>query len=101
MLMSLMGLWAFALAQFAAHSAHPAELLAGATVVVAALLAVAVAVHLVVAGPRGADESTRTGATLRERARRRSLPRLLDPDAAGRPRPRAPAPGRVHPVPAV
>lgn len=80
--------WAYALAHVVTVAARPSELLAGA-VAVAALLAVAIAVHLV-GGARGTAGELTRGLTIRERARRARVPRQLDPDAAGRPRPRAP-----------
>lgn len=100
MLTGVLGVWTYALAQFAALSTQPAELLAGAAVAVAALLAVAIAAHLAGGQLRPRDDSTHRGSTLRERARRRLVPRLLDPDAAGRPRPRAPGVRRVRFAPA-
>jgi hypothetical protein len=61
-------------------------LLAAAAVFAAIVLAKAVAPPA--PSPAGA---ARRGAVLRDRARHRRLPRLLDPDGAGRPRPRAPS----------
>jgi hypothetical protein len=80
------GVWAYAYAQFAAVSGHPAELLAAA----ATLLAVAVTLRLVARLRLPTDDPARLGTRMRERARRARVPRQLDPDAAGRPRPRAP-----------
>lgn len=87
--MLLTGLWAYAGAQLASISVHPAELLAGAALA-AAMFAVAIAVRVVVR-PVGTVDSARRAATLRDRARRLRVPRQLDPDSAGRPRPRAPS----------
>lgn len=87
----VVGWWAYALAHVVTVATQPAELLAGAAVAAAAaLLAVAVAVHLLGAAP-GAGNAARRTLTIRERARRARIPRQLDPDAAGRPRPRAPS----------
>ena len=61
-------------------------LLAAAAVLALAALAPTLAPP--VPSPAGA---ARRGAVLRDRARHRRLPRLLDPDGAGRPRPRAPS----------
>ncbi|MEV1285623.1 DUF6412 domain-containing protein [Micromonospora sp. NPDC049679] len=85
-LTSVAGVWAYAYAQIAAVPSHPAELLA----VAATLLAVAVTLRLVARLRLPADDPARQGTTMRERARRAGVPRQLDPDAAGRPRPRAP-----------
>jgi Family of unknown function (DUF6412) len=78
------GLWVLAALQSSAPSAHVAL---GLAVVAAALLVVLAAACLPVlpAAPAG-----RVG-PVRPSARMRRLPRLLDPDAAGRPRPRAPS----------
>jgi len=57
-----------------------------ATLVVTALLTLHVAASLHVEPARRTQD-----ATLRERARRTRVARLCDPDAAGRPRPRAPS----------
>ncbi|MEV4641597.1 DUF6412 domain-containing protein [Actinoplanes sp. NPDC049548] len=81
----LLGFWALvALPGPATSSPH---LLLGLAVVAAALLVVAAAAGLPASPPRVA---TRACAP-RGRSGSRPLPRLLDPDAAGRPRPRAPA----------
>lgn len=69
--------------------AQPAQLLLGLAVVAAALL-IAVAIALPVLAP--AAPAARTFA---RRARTTTRPRLTDPDAAGRPRPRAPS---THPT---
>jgi uncharacterized protein DUF6412 len=64
----------------------PGHLMVGLAVVVAALLvaaAMALPVRPAAWSPRGRFASRRPGAI--------ALPRLLDPDAAGRPRPRAPS----------
>ena len=86
--------WAYAFAQFAALSTHPAESLAGAAVAVAVLLAVTITVRLATRLPAAAD-TARLARTLRDHARRGRVSRQLDPNAAGRPRPRAPAAPRV------
>jgi hypothetical protein len=57
----------------------------------AAVFAVAVLAQVLApAAPSPVGAAVR-GAVLRDRARHRRLPRLLDPDGAGRPRPRAPS----------
>jgi hypothetical protein len=64
----------------------------GATLPVVVAAALLLAVALAVASlPDVRTPSGHLGRTLRERARRRRLPRAFDPDAAGRPRPRAPS----------
>ncbi|WP_246016983.1 DUF6412 domain-containing protein [Micromonospora pisi] len=89
-LLSVVGWWAYALAHVVTVATQPSELLAGAAVAAATLLVIAVAVRLVGTVP-GAGNAARRGLTIRERARRARIPRQLDPDAAGRPRPRAPS----------
>ncbi|TDC80920.1 hypothetical protein E1193_16355 [Micromonospora sp. KC606] len=89
MLLAVTGLWAYALAELTLLADRPTELLAGAAVVAALLLTA-----LVAACPRlpgGPARGVRRAVALRDRARRR-VPRQVDPDAAGRPRPRAPGP---------
>ncbi|MFC4110723.1 DUF6412 domain-containing protein [Micromonospora zhanjiangensis] len=86
--------WAYALTHLATVSTHPAESIAGAAVAVAVLLALGVAVRVAPRLPAGADPARGVDA-LRDRIRRGGVPRQLDPDADGRPRPRAPAPRRV------
>ncbi|MER7458616.1 DUF6412 domain-containing protein [Micromonospora sp. NPDC126480] len=81
---TLVGWWAAALTGLSVFTDRPAELLAGAALV---LLAVLLAVRLV-AVP--ASRAPREGCALRARARTRRVPRQVDPDAPGRPRPRAP-----------
>ncbi|MFI6822072.1 DUF6412 domain-containing protein [Micromonospora sp. NPDC050187] len=81
--------WAYALGQFVVLADRPVELLAGAAVGAALLLATLVAVLVTAAGTAG-PQAGRQARSLRERARRRRVPRQLDPDASGRPRPRAP-----------
>ncbi|MBE1487243.1 DUF6412 domain-containing protein [Plantactinospora soyae] len=83
--------WAYALAQFGGPSGPGVESLAGAAVVAAtSLLLVALASRLPLARGAAADR-IRQGVTFRQRSRRVRMPRQLDPDAAGRPRPRAPS----------
>jgi hypothetical protein len=85
--MVLWGLWAMlGLHTPASSSSH---LVLGLAVVVAALIVVVAAAGLRVAALPAAVWSIAVG----RRARTTTLPRLLDPDAAGRPRPRAPTPG--------
>ncbi|WP_328343391.1 DUF6412 domain-containing protein [Micromonospora sp. NBC_00421] len=87
------GLWAYALIGLTLFADRPGDLLAGAAVVAALLLVV-----LLAARPRPVTGPGlgRRAVGLRDRARRRRVPRQVDPDAAGRPRPRAP--GRCSPV---
>lgn len=87
--MAVVGTWAYALTNLAVLADRPAELLAGAAVAAAVLLAA-----LLTAGSdataSGTPRAGRRAIGLRARARRRRVPRQVDPDAAGRPRPRAP-----------
>ncbi|WP_089155032.1 DUF6412 domain-containing protein [Micromonospora sp. NBS 11-29] len=88
MLAIVTGAWAYALVLFADR---PAGLLAGAAVAAALLVATLLALRVrALPTPPG----TRYAAALRDRARRRRMPRQIDPDAPGRPRPRAPG---LHP----
>ncbi|GAA4576090.1 hypothetical protein GCM10023176_46740 [Micromonospora coerulea] len=90
LLMAVAGTWAYALAQFTVLADRPVELLAGAAVAAALLLATLLALRS--RALPGAPRSGRFAAALRARARGRRVPRQADPDAAGRPRPRAPGP---------
>jgi hypothetical protein len=83
--MLLWGFWVLAALQSPAPSSG--HLALGLAVVAAALLVVLAAAGL--PAPRVAAPSGFPGAAQRARARR--VPRLIDPDAAGRPRPRAPS----------
>ncbi|MGC5309545.1 DUF6412 domain-containing protein [Micromonospora zamorensis] len=80
--------WLYAFAQLTLLAGRPADLLAGAALTALVLLAVVLAARVhdragtPGAGPRSAG--------LRARSRGRRVPRQIDPDAAGRPRPRAP-----------
>ncbi|GIF74562.1 DUF6412 domain-containing protein [Asanoa siamensis] len=56
-----------------------------------AALLVAAALGGVVVGRRHTAGVAASSATLRARAQRRGVPRAVDPDGAGRPRPRAPS----------
>lgn len=91
LLLAVTGMWAYALTHLTLVADRPAEVLVGAAVAAAVLLTV-----LIAGRPAGASGPlARTGGRgvgLRERARRRGVPRQVDPDAAGRPRPRAPGP---------
>ncbi|MFG1676423.1 DUF6412 domain-containing protein [Micromonospora sp. NPDC049282] len=78
------GTWAYALALLADR---PAGLLAGAAVAAALLLATLLALRVRLVPP---PPGTRHAASLRARVRTRRVPRQVDPDAPGRPRPRAP-----------
>jgi uncharacterized protein DUF6412 len=80
-----MMVWALVALVNPALAGSPAHLALGLAVVAAALLVLA-AVGLPVLTPAG-EPGLRAFA---RRARTAARPRLLDPDAAGRPRPRAP-----------
>ncbi|MDG4767559.1 DUF6412 domain-containing protein [Solwaraspora sp. WMMD406] len=82
--------WAYAYAVLGLAVTHPAHLVTVAAVSAAALLVVAIAVRTGLRpGPAYVDPTPlRVG--LRQRARHSRIPRQLDPDAPGRPRPRAP-----------
>ncbi|MET8233535.1 DUF6412 domain-containing protein [Micromonospora sp. NPDC005298] len=80
--------WMFAFAQVTLLADRPADLLAGAALTTLALLAALVATR--VPGGLNAPGAGRRWIGLRARSRGRRTPRQVDPDAAGRPRPRAP-----------
>ncbi|MEU8169137.1 DUF6412 domain-containing protein [Micromonospora sp. NPDC049004] len=80
--------WMSAFAQLTMLADRPADLLAGAALTALVLFAALLAAH--VPAPAGATGVARRWAGLRARARGRRVPRQIDPDAAGRPRPRAP-----------
>jgi hypothetical protein len=82
--MLLWGLWALLGLQSPVSSSS--HLVLGLAMVAAALLIVVAAAGLRFAPPPAAVWSR----AIERRARISRLPRLLDPDAAGRPRPRAP-----------
>ncbi|MFC4021674.1 DUF6412 domain-containing protein [Micromonospora sp. GCM10011542] len=82
------GAWAYALAQLTLLSERPADLLAGAALTALLLLTALLAARVV--AHSGGPGAARRWAGLRARARSRRVPRQVDPDAAGRPRPRAP-----------
>jgi hypothetical protein len=72
--------------------AHPgAGVLAGIALAVAAVLAVALAGRIVTRSQAWSTVSLARAVRLRAGAHRVRAVRLLDPDAAGRPRPRAPS----------
>ncbi|MBM7082774.1 hypothetical protein JQN84_09530 [Micromonospora sp. MMS20-R2-29] len=81
------GLWAYALVGLTLLADRPGDLLAGAAVVAALLLVTLLTTR---SRPASGPGTGRRAAGLRDRARRRRVPRQVDPDAAGRPRPRAP-----------
>ncbi|MDQ7907168.1 hypothetical protein RB614_21890 [Phytohabitans sp. ZYX-F-186] len=83
-LTGLLGAWAIALA----FAGQPAEV---AVAVAVGLLAVAVAGHL--AGALRAIPERPVGWTAAPVRSRAAVPRYVDPDAAGRPRPRRRSPG--------
>ncbi|WP_433126935.1 DUF6412 domain-containing protein [Micromonospora sp. CA-240977] len=80
--------WMFAFTQLTLLAGRPTDLLAGAALTALVLLAVVLATR----GPgrSGAPGGGPRWTGLRVRSRDRRMPRQLDPDAAGRPRPRAP-----------
>ncbi|WP_329014106.1 DUF6412 domain-containing protein [Micromonospora rifamycinica] len=80
------GLWAYALVGLTLLADRPGDLLAGAAVVAALLLVALLAARPRPAGGSGGGRRQAVGS----RARRRDVPRQVDPDAPGRPRPRAP-----------
>jgi hypothetical protein len=78
-------LWGFWVLAALASPAHPASsLVLGVAVIAAALLIVFLA-------PRPVPAGTSEAVSFARRARTAAPPRLIDPDAAGRPRPRAPS----------
>jgi hypothetical protein len=81
-----------ALAALAGLTAQPADLVPVAALLTAALLALAATRLFLGARPAPQHGRPQAGISLRERIRRRSVPRLCDPDARGRCRPRAPSP---------
>jgi hypothetical protein len=82
------GLWAYTVLM--SFPVNPAELLAGA-VLAGAVVAVSGLVAARLAGwMRPASGAARMATAVRQRIRGARLPRLYDPDAKGRPRPRAP-----------
>jgi hypothetical protein len=85
--MLLLGFWVFAALPSPAHGSS-AQLVLGLAAVAAALLVVLAAAAVV---PLPVPRPASAGVGLAVRALLRRLPRLLDPDAAGRPRPRAPS----------
>lgn len=85
--MLLVGFWALVALLDPTSAGAPAQLVFGLALVAAALMVVAV-IGLPVLAAAGAP-GVRAFA---RRARSAPRPRLLDPDAAGRPRSRAPAP---------
>ncbi|MEU1363401.1 DUF6412 domain-containing protein [Micromonospora zamorensis] len=80
--------WLYAFAQLTLLAGRPADLLAGAALTALVLLAVVLAAR--VHDRSGAPGAEPRWAGLRARSRGRRVPRQIDPDAAGRPRPRAP-----------
>jgi hypothetical protein len=85
--MVLLGFWVYAALQNPAAGSS-APLVLGLAVVAAALLVVLAAAAAV---PLPALRPASAGPGPAARVRIRRLPRLLDPSAAGRPRPRAPS----------
>jgi hypothetical protein len=80
--------WLSAFAQLTLLAGRPVDLLAGAALTALVLLAVVLAAR--VRARAGVPGVGPRWAGLRARSRGRRMPRQIDPDAAGRPRPRAP-----------
>ncbi|MGI5523616.1 DUF6412 domain-containing protein [Micromonospora sp. CA-259024] len=80
--------WMYAFAQLTLFAGRPTGLLAGAALTALVLLAVVLAARVL--GRSGAPGAGPRWVGLRARSRGRRVPRQIDPDAAGRPRPRAP-----------
>ncbi|MET8350019.1 MULTISPECIES: DUF6412 domain-containing protein [unclassified Micromonospora] len=80
--------WISTFAQLTLLALRPADLLAGVALTALVLLAVLLAAR--VPGRSGVPGVARRWTGLRARSRGRRVPRQVDPDAAGRPRPRAP-----------
>lgn len=80
--------WMVAFAQLTLLAGRPTDLLAGAALTALVLLAVVLAARVL--GRSGTPGTGPRWAGLRARSRGRRMPRQIDPDAAGRPRPRAP-----------
>ncbi|MEU7755514.1 DUF6412 domain-containing protein [Micromonospora sp. NPDC049101] len=80
--------WVSAFAQLTLLAGRPTDLLAGAALTALVLLAVVLAARVL--GRSGVPGTGPRWAGLRARSRARRVPRQIDPDAAGRPRPRAP-----------
>ncbi|GAA3339697.1 hypothetical protein GCM10020358_24370 [Amorphoplanes nipponensis] len=85
--MLLLGSWVFAALPGPAPG-YSAQLVLGLAAVAAALLVVLAAAAVL---PLPSPTPASAGVGLAARALHRRLPRLLDPAAAGRPRPRAPS----------
>jgi hypothetical protein len=84
--------WSTLIAVLDAPTATPTTLLTAATAAVAGMLLALVVAHLVAVHAEEATSSVRARAVgLLQRARRSAFLRLRDPNAAGRPRPRAPS----------
>ncbi|MFI6067415.1 DUF6412 domain-containing protein [Micromonospora sp. NPDC051227] len=80
--------WMSTYAQLTLLAGRPVDVLAGAALTALVLLAVVLAAR--VHDRAGAPGAGPRWAGLRARSRSRRMPRQIDPDAAGRPRPRAP-----------
>ncbi|MGC4809919.1 DUF6412 domain-containing protein [Micromonospora sp. DT228] len=80
--------WMVAFTQLTLLAGRPTDLLAGAALTALVLLAVVLAARVL--GRSGTPGTGPRWAGLRARSRGRRMPRQIDPDAAGRPRPRAP-----------
>ncbi|MFF4877818.1 hypothetical protein [Micromonospora sp. NPDC000668] len=80
--------WMSAFAQVTLLADRPTDLLAGAALTTLALLAALLAARVL--GRMSPPGTGRRRVGLRARSRGRQVPRQVDPDAAGRPRPHAP-----------
>ncbi|MFC5927824.1 DUF6412 domain-containing protein [Micromonospora vulcania] len=81
--------WMSTFAQLVLLAERPADLLAGVALTALVLLTALLAAR-VPGRSGGPGVERRRWAGLRARSRGRRVPRQVDPDAAGRPRPRAP-----------
>ncbi|GAA4677438.1 DUF6412 domain-containing protein [Phytohabitans rumicis] len=88
---SVLSLCAYVIGLFAGGTSST-ELIAGAALAAVSLLAIAVSFHVAAGRLPGTGRPARLhSAAVREHTRGARLPRLRDPDAAGRARPRAPS----------
>jgi hypothetical protein len=78
-------LWGFWVLAALSNPAHPTSVVLGLAVIAAALLIVALW------APTPAPAAASSEIAFARRARTAARPRQIDPDAAGRPRPRAPS----------
>ncbi|MFY1695541.1 MULTISPECIES: DUF6412 domain-containing protein [unclassified Solwaraspora] len=88
--LSLIGIWAYALSLITVSSVPPTHLLAAAAASVTVVIATVLAVRLVCGVPAVGQLPGRPGPGAHRPGDGRHVPRQADPDAPGRPRPRAP-----------